>query len=322
MAPFGYTKDKDKRLIPRQDEAKIIQEIFDMYVNKGMNQADIARNLNLRGKTVRSGEPISVRAIALFLSNLAYVGDIYYCLKDEDPIYVEKAHPQIVSDEIFNKAQTIRAERRHVPQKAKLGRYALSRLLVCPKCGQTLSFCMKYNNKNARRKLDKTRRELYVLNCFSSKGQKQKELHRDKPRCENNGIKASRLEEAVLTNLKKEFFTQSKKLDEQKKRVQDGFKMGIYGAEEASNEIEEINKIKLQVNQQLKELEDKDINSEIERKENLKKTIMEILTLNYEDSAKANELLQSVIDKIYYWKEEADSRAGSKPFVLKIEYKD
>ena len=350
VAPFGYTKDKDKRLIPRQDEAKIIQEIFDMYVNKGMNQADIARNLNLRGKTVRSGEPISVRAIALFLSNLAYVGDIYYCLKDEDPIYVEKAHPQIVSDEIFNKAQTIRAERRHVPQKAKLGRYALSRLLVCPKCGQTLSFCMKYNNKDARRKLDKTRRELYVLNCFSSKGQKQKELHRDKPRCENNGIKASRLEEAVLTNLKKhlvdidvqieriinddnsfankisekrkELFTQSKKLDEQKKRVQDGFKMGIYGAEEASNEIEEINKTKLQISHQLKELEDKDVNSEIERKEKLKKTIMEILTLNYEDSAKANELLQSVIDKIYYWKEEADSRAGSKPFVLKIEYKD
>ena len=98
--------------------------------------------------------------------------------------------------------------------------------------------------------------------------------------------------------------------------------MGIYGAEEASNEIEEINKTKLQISHQLKELEDKDINSEIERKENLKKTIMEILTLNYEDSAKANELLQSVIDKIYYWKEEADSRAGSKPFVLKIEYKD
>ena len=73
----------------------------------------------------------------------------------------------------YNKAQVIRADKRRVPQSRQRGVYTLSRLLVCPHCHQTLSFCMKYNKRKYRNTLDKSGRELYILNLLCLKKDKR-----------------------------------------------------------------------------------------------------------------------------------------------------
>ena len=72
IAPFGYGKDKDKHLLPHPEESKIVQDIFNMYVYEGLNQAELCEQLTLRGKKTKAGKNFTPRASSLILSNVAY----------------------------------------------------------------------------------------------------------------------------------------------------------------------------------------------------------------------------------------------------------
>lgn len=348
--PFGYTKDEFKHLLPHPIESEIVKDIFRMYVMESMNQQEVCDQLTLLGKYTRAGKPFTVRATSLILSNKAYVGVVQYEMENEEPIYVENAHPAIIDDDTFNQAQILRMEKRVVPQKSQRGVYPLSRLLVCPKCGQTLSFCMKYANRKGRATLDKESRELYVLNCYASKGQKGKNEMRGKKRCSNNGIKASRVEEILFSYLKlrldgidneidslltgdsnfirnielkqEQYNKRLKEIESQKQKVQNGYKIGIYSDDEAIAEIKTLREIQLTIQHELKEMEGASIKAEVERKQMMKNKVETLLSMDREntDPLKVNKLLHEVIDKIYYWKEKSDV-GGEKPFDIRIEYK-
>lgn len=348
VAPYGYTKDEQKHLFPHPEEAPVVELIYDLYVNGNMNQVEICEELEQRRKVARSGKAFTPRGTFLILSNIAYRGVVHYELEGEDVINVEEAHPALVDSDTFNKAQVIRAKRRIVPQSSQRGVYALSKLLVCPKCGQTLSFCMKYSSKESARNLDKSKRELFILNCYSSKGQKARtDMNKAGiPRCENNGVKASRVEKAVFDELKlklgeidaeiekvlnnsrdfiakitvkqEELTLQHNQLEHQKKNVQDGFKMGIYDADEAQAEIKSIKESQLSIKQELKNLEGADEKREVERQQKLKAKIEYLLSGNMIDTGKVNKLLHEIIEEIYFWKEEIDSRHKEQPFVVVI----
>ncbi|MFN7251490.1 MAG: recombinase family protein [Anaerobacillus sp.] len=349
IAPFGYTKDDNKHLLPHPEEAKVVELIYDLYVNQGYNQTEIVEQLSLRGITNRAGQPFSVRGLSLILTNVAYRGVVHYELQGEDVINVEEAHPALVDADTFNKAQQLKEKHRKVPQSSQRGVYTLSKLLVCPECKQTLSFCMKYGNRKGKAELDKDSRELYVLNCHSSKGHKAKQEAKDNPRCINNGVKASRVEEAILKELtehlseldnaieaiiagdnsfiskvaqkQQELTLQYNKLDEQKKRVQDGFKAGIYEQDEATQEIKNIKEKQQYITQELSSLEGADAKSEIDKHKKAKDKIERLLSLDMDaDTTKTNKLLLDVIDRVYYWKEKSDV-GGEKPFSIRVEYK-
>jgi len=350
IAPYGYTKDeKTKHLKPHPVEAETVKEIYKLYVQEGLNQAELCEQLTLRGKLTRAGKPFTVRATSLILSNVAYRGIVHYELEGEEPIHVEDAHEALIDVDTFNKAQVIRAEKRKVPQSTQRGVYTLSKLLVCPRCHQTLSFCMKYNKRSARNVLDKSQRELYVLNCHASKGHKAKAESKGKPRCTNNGIRSARVLERVLEELKlhlqeldekieatltgddsflssvtrkqQELTLRYNQLDDQKKRVQDGFKAGIYTQDEASVEIKSIRETQLAIQQELQDLEGADVKAEIDRKKQQKIRIEQLLSMDTDaNPTKANKLLHEVIDKVYYWKEKSDV-GGEKPFEIKVKYK-
>ncbi len=209
---------------------------------------------------------------------------------------------------------------------------------------------MKYNKKSARRELDKSQRELYVLNCHASKSHWLKAQDKDKPRCTNNGIKASRIEEELRLNLEEQLIkidneieemlagntshlnkvatkqqelnNQLKKLSEQRKSVQDGFKLKIYSAEEASNEIKEIEEMQKAIKKELNGLEGRDIQSEIDRKKVMRDKIEQILNEEINDNPTIlNRRLREVIDKIYYWKEKPDI-GREHAFFINVIYKD
>ncbi|PGV52481.1 recombinase family protein [Bacillus sp. AFS037270] len=349
IAPYGYTKDEAKHLLPHPTEAKIVEDIFDMYVNQGLNQAEICEQLTLRGIKTRSGKNFTPRATSLILSNVAYRGIVHYELQGEDAITVEEAHPALVDADTYNKAQEIRAKKRAVPQKSQRGIYTLSKLLVCPSCGQTLSFCNKYVSRSSRKTLDKSQRELYLLNCYSSMSQRAKQEFTGE-RCKNNATKASRVEEVIFSKLKghltdldekieaiiagdtsflssvakkqQELTLQYNKLEEQKKRVQDGFKAGIYEAEEASEEIKNIKEQQLQINKELQGLEGADAKSVVDKHKKAKAKIEMLLSMDTDaNPTKANKLLHDVIDKVYYWKEQSDRDGKPKSFEIRIVYK-
>lgn len=349
IAPYGYTKDEAKHLLPHPEESKVVEDIYNMYVIEGLNQAEICEQLTLRGKKTRAGKDFTPRATSLILSNVAYRGIVHYELEGEDAITVEEAHPALVDADTYNKAQKIRAEKRVVPQQSQRGLYTLSKLLVCPNCHQTLSFCNKYVKRSARKTLDKSDRELYVLTCYASKSQRAKQEFKGE-RCKNNGVKASRIEEAVLVKLRKhltdleqrieaitagdtsflssvakkqqELTLQYNKLDEEKKRVQDGFKAGIYEQEEATTEIKAIKEQQLKIQEELQGLDGADAKSEVDRHKHSKAKIEMLLSMDVNaNPAKANKLLHEVIDKVYYWKELSDRDGKPKPFEVRIEYK-
>ena len=347
--PYGYSKDDAKHLIPHPVESEIVRDIFNMYVNEGFNQTEVGERLATRGVLTRTGAYFGTKSISHILSNIAYRGIVQYSLQGEDSIVVEEAHPALINADLFNQAQVIRHERRVVPQNSQRGIYPLSKLLVCPKCGQTLSFCMHYNTHSAKKILDKKQMDLYVLNCHASKSSKRKRETKDQPRCSNWGIKVSRVLTLVMANLKsklteieaeiediiaedcafisevakkqQELTLRYNQLEAQKKKVQDGFKMEIYDADEAIAEIKSIKETQLKTRLELKNLEGADAKSEVDRKKRIKVKIEQVLNMEEPlDPVKTNRLLREIIDKIYYWKEENDI-GKERPFEVQIMYK-
>jgi site-specific DNA recombinase len=170
-------------------------------------------------------------------------------------------------------------------------------------------------------------------------------------RCSNNATKASRVEEAVFAKLREhltdiderieaivsgddsflssvgkkqqELTLQHNKLEQQKKRVQDGFKAGIYEQDEATEEIKNIKEQQLRIQQELKGLEGADAKSEVDKNKKIKVKIEMLLSMDTEaNPTKANKLLLEVIDKVYYWKDQSDRDGKIKPFEIRIEYKE
>ncbi|MGP4068378.1 recombinase family protein [Halobacillus sp. B29] len=348
VAPFGYSKDeKTKKLILHPEESKVVKEIYDLYLNQGHNRTEICERLNQLGYTTREGSKFSVRSVSLYLSNVAYLGIVQYQMEGEELIYKEDSHPALISREDYDKAQQLISRDRIVPQTCQRGVYSLSKLLFCPSCGQSLSFCMKYANKEARRNLDKSERDLYILNCYSSMSKYRKRKWGDKPKCKNNGIKAVRVEEAVFEHLQikldsidieideisqgantflesvavkeKELRDRLDQLENQKKKVQQGFIMEIFSDEETRVKIKEIKEDQLEIEQEIKSLEGANVKSEVDGKKQLKVKIEHLLSVESKSPNKTNRLLSEIIEKVYYWKEESD--VGSiKPFEIKIEY--
>lgn len=345
IPPYGYDKSRQrpKILVVDPEESKVIKSIFDMYVNKKLNQKEIVENLLLLGIKSRKGVDFSVSQIAFILSNIVYTGTLFYELKGKEPIIVEDAHELIVAKKLYEEAQLIRSERRTVPQSAKKGKYTLSRLIKCTNCGTTLSFSNSY--KSSTREGGK---DLFVLNCYASTGaRKKREL---KERCTNNGVRASRIEEFVFKELRvrlqelddeidilledgnkilDEFQVEIEQIDKrlsqleiQKKRVQDGYRDGIYDSVESKVELKKINEFKTKLELRKEKLESTDVSTEIEKKNKTKESILILLSEESNDTTVSNALLRDIVEHVNYYKEKPDYNGKETPMTVIIRYKE
>lgn len=346
--PFGYDKSptKPKILIRNPIESKAIEMVFDLYVNQNVNQTHIAEKLNLLGYRTRENKNFTARSISIILSNVAYKGTLYYELKKHVPIIVEDAHEAVIPEKLFNQAQVLRSEKRVVPQHSKMGRYLLSQLIKCPRCGTTLSFCMKYITKSSKKPLNKNERESFVLNCHASLTNSKKQNNHN--RCSNMGVKASRIEDYVIQSLKGRLFdlddeiyliTQNgnsmfedvrsqvkqidiriAQLDVERKRVQNGYRSGIYDDEEANVELKAIKDDGIKLKLAKEKIEKLDASSEIERKQDLKEKILLLLSNEELNISQSNDLLKEIIECVYYYKDKPDNHKIH-PMQIDIKYK-
>jgi len=139
--PYGFSADKDGYLQINEKESKIINEIFDNYVN-GVPIRRIAINLNSKGIPTRhttfgkrremaNGDSFKIlwknNSINIILRNTIYKGERNY--KGE----IVKV-PQIIDNERWNKAQDILKNRIGYRARTKY-HYLFKTKILCGNCG-------------------------------------------------------------------------------------------------------------------------------------------------------------------------------------------
>ncbi|MEH7503250.1 recombinase family protein [Neobacillus drentensis] len=131
-APFGY-RLKEGKLVIDEKEAKIIQEMFKLY---------------LSGKGIRSivlylqqfGLKKDIRTISRWLENPVYAGKLRWGnrSKMDTIIYDDTPHTAIIDEETFEKAQQLR-NKRTIEGKKATSPFHFSGVLRCARCGGPLS---------------------------------------------------------------------------------------------------------------------------------------------------------------------------------------
>jgi len=153
---LGYDLDKvNHKLIVNKDEAKIVREIFDLYLEK-RSLLSVAMALNDKNYKTKSytaakgnkfgGIKFKSTGVQLIVKNALYTGRVSY----RGQLYPGE-HERIVSDEIFKAAQEIiannRRERKVAGTIKNMG--LLNNILRCKACESTMYcvYSMKGKNK-------------------------------------------------------------------------------------------------------------------------------------------------------------------------------
>ena len=151
---YGYDVvklDKTSTFKINEEEAKIVKEIFDMYI-KGSSFPQIANVLNKRKVQNDFKHNLWNRQnIGNIIRNPAYTGRLvqgkkyvtivngerrYRLNKGERDLYVvENHHPRIIDDYVFEKAKELRSSRAKVKS---LNKEALSIPVICGFCGSAM----------------------------------------------------------------------------------------------------------------------------------------------------------------------------------------
>ncbi len=174
---FGYDKIPDERytLKMNEEEAKIVKEIFESYVYKGIGTTKIAWDLNDRGiRTKKTKSKWVQTSIVRMLKNPIYTGRVTNKksevtdfitgtrkdLPKEEWIVVERPEMRIISDELFNRAQDILSQRSNefkLNNKREKTEYVFSTLIYCKHCG--------YSFRRIRRKYTEDGKEYIRWVC-------------------------------------------------------------------------------------------------------------------------------------------------------------
>lgn len=174
---FGYDKIPDERytLKINEEEASIVKEIFESYVYKGIGTTKIAWDLNDRSiRTKKTKSKWVQTSIVRMLKNPIYTGQVTNKktevtdfitgtrkdLPEEEWITVERPEMRIISDELFNRAQEILAQRSNefkLNNKREKTEYVFSTLIYCKHCG--------YSFRRIRRKYTEDGKEYIRWVC-------------------------------------------------------------------------------------------------------------------------------------------------------------
>jgi site-specific DNA recombinase len=155
--PFGYDYLSGGTLVINQDEAKVIQNMFQSITN-GMTIASWCKLANQQGITTKLVGRWARDMACRMLKNTCYIGKGYYGKvsrsKDNRPIPME--YPRIISDELFLTVRNKLAENKikspcsskHVYPLSKLGRCHCGARLGCRDSkGYRYLFCFQQADK-------------------------------------------------------------------------------------------------------------------------------------------------------------------------------
>ena len=151
---YGYDKTIGDyfNLAINEEEAKIICQIYNWYLNEGYGAAKIANMLNERGLKTKRNCAWSQNAVCRILTNELYTGKIINgkqevtdfltgtrTEKDESEwLVTDRPDLRIIEPEQFDKAQEILHGRHnafHMKRERQSNKYLFSTLIKCKECG-------------------------------------------------------------------------------------------------------------------------------------------------------------------------------------------
>ncbi len=150
--PWGYNSEKvgeHMMAIPDPALAPVVQELFERYATGLYYDQEMADWLNEQGYLTRFKRPFTKDTLRDMLQNPFYKGDVLYrgvyfntgkARRKQDGEVLKGIHAPLVSEELFEKCQKIRAERRRQMNSNQTTRrvYLLAGLLVCKECHRRL----------------------------------------------------------------------------------------------------------------------------------------------------------------------------------------
>lgn len=160
LPPYGYDKvkitgGKGFTLVPNESEAKTVRLIYALYT-EGMGMTAIAEKLDSLQMKPRRGGHWSRATINDILKNPVYTGKIRWAyrtekkvkdnsgikrkrVKNQNYILANGLHPAIISQEVFDEAQRIRASNTASRTKKDLSlKNPLSGIVFCKNCGSSM----------------------------------------------------------------------------------------------------------------------------------------------------------------------------------------
>ena len=185
FAPYGY-RINNGILEICEDEAEAIRMIFDCYVNTDLGANGVSKylaNHDIKKIQRQNGKAPYFNAMLIreILRNPVYCGKIAYgrrknekvhgtrneyrIVESNDYLVVDGLHEAIVSEEIWQAAQTKLAAQAHKYESVNAPKdthiHLLSAIVKCPICGAGM-----YGNKSSKRKHDGTKyKAFYYYGC-------------------------------------------------------------------------------------------------------------------------------------------------------------
>lgn len=200
VAPFGYSrvkiKDDKGYTLNENSEAKIVKLIFNLYVYEDLSICGIAKKLNNMNFKTRKSKEWTPSTINDILCNPVYIGKIKWNCRKEIRIYkngvlrrtrprsnkyliIDGLHKPIINNKTWEGALKKRNLNYRKKNKNNTIKNPLYNILICGKCGK------------------KMKRRSY------SKYSKEPTIYCNNPKCDNVGSKFCYIEEKVVEGMSK-----------------------------------------------------------------------------------------------------------------------
>lgn len=151
--PWGYVSQLQgnrKVGVPDPEKAPVVVEMFERYATGAYSDMQIAEWLNAQGYRTNRDHPFGKDTVRDMLCNAYYAGKIRYrgmtvrpkgvSFRSTPPQISEGQHEPIISEELWQRAQAVRASRRVTVKTIKktVRINLLQGLVVCTNCGRRL----------------------------------------------------------------------------------------------------------------------------------------------------------------------------------------
>ena len=147
--PYGYSREKGNRNITiNEEESKVIQKIFSLYLNKHKSFRAIATHLNMLNIPSNKSTEWSSSSIQYILRNPIYMGYVRYAIGDESRYFEAVGkHEPIISEDIFLEVQSKLSKMKKIIKKRPREDNYYTGTLMCGICGSKMTTHGQYLTK-------------------------------------------------------------------------------------------------------------------------------------------------------------------------------
>ena len=137
MLPFGYKKDREKKVIFDEDEKKLVIEVNKLYLRKDIKyMSEVGNRIVKKYGKIINGKRVSENLVGRILGNEAYLGKIYR--EDFEGNKYEFDIGRIIDDKTFERVKEKRGRMKGIRGGKRKIKYLLRNKVFCKDCGSVM----------------------------------------------------------------------------------------------------------------------------------------------------------------------------------------